>query len=178
MRKHSPTFLMSLLFIALITSAPATAAQTSLKVCGNPATPCKSRHKEFVPYELPMTLPARVKPNTSYKSEAFFAVVLKDKIAVTADEECDGGEFTTKVENERQKVQTLFPNNKAFAGHQCPDMGALGYLVNGEPYNEVFIAVYGGATMDEANTVLQAARIRYPKATIKKMQTVFEHIVQ
>ena len=155
-----------------------TAAQSLLKVCGNPSTPCKSKHKEFAPYEISMTLPVRIKTNQSYKSEVFFAVVLKDRIPVPGDEECDGGEFHTRVESERKRVQSMFPTHKAFASHQCPDMGALGYAVNGQPYNEIFLAVYGGATLEEAKGILESTRSKYPGAVIKKMQAVFEHIVQ
>ena len=159
-------------------SYQSTRAQTLLQVCGNPTAPCKSKHKEFAPYELSLVLPARIKTNSGYKSEVFFAVILKDKIPVTETEECDGGEFHTKIENERKKVQTLFPKHKVFAGYQCPDMAAIGYLINGQPHNENFLAVYGGATIEDANIVLFAAQGRYPKAAIKKMQAVFEHIVQ
>jgi hypothetical protein len=155
-----------------------TEAQTLLKVCGNPSAPCQSKHKEFAPFEISLTLPARVKANQSYKSEAFFAVILQDRIAVPGDEECDGGEFHTRVESERKRVQSMFPNHKAFASHQCPDMGALGYAVDGQPYNEIFLAVYGGTTLEVANGILQSARTKYPAAVIKKMQAVFEHILQ
>ena len=155
-----------------------TEAQSLLKVCGNPSAPCKSKHKEFAPYEISMTLPARVKANQSYKSEGFFAVILKNRIAVPGTEECDGGEYHTRVESERKKVQAMFANHKAFASHQCPDMGALGYVVDGQPYNEIFLAVYGGATMEEAKGILQSVRTKYPGAAIKKLQAVFEHIVQ
>jgi hypothetical protein len=165
--------------IALLASGSLSAyTQALLKVCGNPVSPCKSKHKEFAPYELSMVIPVRIKPNTEYKSEPFFAVMLKEKIAVPANEECDGGEFHTKVEAERKKVQSLFLSAKVFAGYQCPDMGAIGYSIGGQPYNENFMAVYGGTTMEDANQVLLLARTRYPKATIKKMQAVFEHISQ
>lgn len=166
-----------MLFTVAATQAPA-AAQGLLKVCANPATPCKSKLKEFAPYELSMMLPARVKQNTPYKSEVFFAVMVKDAIRVAENEECDGGEFHKRIEAERQQLQKLFPNNKVFAGHQCPDMAAIGYLINNQPHNENFIAVYGGATMEAATMILQAAKLKYPKATIKKMQAVFENIVQ
>lgn len=153
-------------------------AQTPLKVCSNPNSPCKSKHRDFYPYDLSFTLPAKIRNNTPYKSEIFFAVILKNKITLAEKDECDGGEFSTKVENERKQAQKLFPNNKVFASHQCPDMGALSYEVNGQPLNENFIAVYGGANMLEADTILTEAKTKYPKAVVKKMRVVYENIVQ
>jgi hypothetical protein len=153
-------------------------AQTPAKVCPNPATPCKSKHRDFYPYDLSFTLPAKIKNNTPYKSEVFFAIMLKDKIKVTEAEECDGGEFTQRIENERKQAQKLFPNQKVFASYQCPDMGALSYEINGQPYNENFFAVYAGTNMLEADTVLTQAQTKYPKATVKKMRVIFENIVQ
>lgn len=153
-------------------------AQSAAKICPNPAQPCKSKHRTFYPYDLSFVLPARIKDNTPYKSEIFFAVILKNNIKLSEKDECDGGEFSTKVENERKLAQKLFPNNKVFASHQCPDMGALSYEVNGEPLNENFIAVYGGSNMLEADTILADAKTKYPKAVVKKMRVIFENIVQ
>jgi|ERR1044072_3052788 hypothetical protein len=153
-------------------------AQTGLKICPNPNAPCKSKLRDFYPYDLSFTLPAKIKNNTPYKSEIFFAVILKGKITLSEKDECDGGEFSTKVENERKLAQKLFPNNKVFASHQCPDMGALSYEINGQPLNENFIAVYGGANMLEADIILTQAQTKYPKAVVKKMRVIYENMVQ
>jgi hypothetical protein len=153
-------------------------AQTPLKICPNPAAPCKSRHREFYPYDLSFNLPAKIKVNTDYKSAPFFAVLLKENIQVSAKEECDGGEFHKRVESERKTIQTIFPDRKVFASYQCPDMGALSYTVNGKPANDNFIALYAGETQEEANQALFLAQIKYPKATLKKMQVIFNQIEQ
>jgi hypothetical protein len=153
-------------------------AQTPSKVCPNPAAPCKSKHREFYPYDLSFTLPAKIKPNTDYKSAPFFAVMLRENIKVSEAEECDGGEFHIRVENDRKKIQTFFPDKKVFASYQCPDMGALSYTVSGKPRDDNFIALYAGETQEEANQTLALAKIKYPKATLKKMQVSFERIVQ
>jgi len=153
-------------------------AQTPLQICANPAAPCVSKHKEFAAYELSFKLPAKIKANTPYKSAPFFAVMLKDKIKVSEQEECDGGEYHKRLENERKQTQKLYPERKVFASYQCPDMGAIGYEVNGQSYNENFIAIYGGATPEEANQMLDKVKAKYPKATIKKMRAVFEDIQQ
>ena len=172
--------LQTLLFFYLFTTllVCSSFAQTPLKVCPDPAAPCASKHKEFAPYDMPFKLPAKIKPNTPYKSEPFFAVLLKDKIKVSAEEECDGGEFHKRIENERKQTQKFYPERKVFASYQCPDMGAIEYEVNGKGYNENFVAVYGGTTQEEANHVLEKVKAKYPKAVVKKMRAVFENIQQ
>ena len=169
-----------LLLFGILSSLHTTAAfaQTPLKVCPNPAAPCTSKHKDFAAYEMSFKLPAKIKPNTLYKSEAFYAVILKDKIKVSEKEECDGGEYHKRIENERKQTQKLYPDRKVFAAYQCPDMAAIVYEINGQSYNENFLAVYGGTTMEEANQVLEQAKAKYPKASIKKMRAVFENIQQ
>ena len=153
-------------------------AQTPLKVCPNPTAPCASKHKDFAAYEMPFKLPTKIKPNTLYKSEAFYAVIFKDKIKVSEKEECDGGEYHKRIENERKQTQKLYPERKVFAAYQCPDMAAIVYEINGQSYNENFLAVYGGTTLEEANQVLEQAKVKFPKAIIKKMRAVFENIQQ
>jgi hypothetical protein len=44
-------------------------------------------------------------------------------------------------------VQKMFPERKVFADHQCPDMGAVSYVIAGQPADNgpgPFLAVYGG----------------------------------
>jgi hypothetical protein len=166
------------LFLAISAINLPTDAQTVLKVCPNPAAPCKSKHREFYPFDLSFTLPAKIKANVDYKSAPFFAVMLKDKIQVSANEECDGGEFHKRVENERKTMQTIFPDKKVFASYQCPDLGALSYTANGQDLNDNFIALYAGETQEEAKQTLFLAQIKYPKATLKKMQVSFSQIDQ
>lgn len=176
MKKVLQAFTTSLICFSLL-SLPAI-AQTSLKVCPNPAAPCKSKHREFYPYDLSFTLPAAIKANVDYKSATFFAVMVKENIQVSEKEECDGGEFHKRVEAERKKIQVDFPDKKVFASYQCPDMGALSYFVNGQPLNDNFIALYAGATQGEADLTLLFAKSKFPKATLKKMQVIFNRIEQ
>jgi hypothetical protein len=178
MRIRLPFFILASLFLSFSVINITTGAQTPLKVCPNPAAPCKSRHRDFYPYDLSFNLPAKIKVNTDYKSAPFFAVMLKENIQVSPNEECDGGEFHKRVESERKTIQTIFPDKKVFASYQCPDMGALSYTVNGKAANENFIALYAGETQAEANQALFLAQIKYPKATLKKMQVIFNQIEQ
>jgi hypothetical protein len=177
MKGKSLLFILSLLVLSNV-FIPVINGQISSKVCPNPAAPCKSKHRIFYPYDLSFNLPAKIKANVDYKSAPFFAVMLKEKIQVSEKEECDGGEYHKRVENDRKKIQTLFPDKKVFASYQCPDMGALTYTVNGKPLNDNFIALYAGETQEEASQTLGLARIQYPKATLKKMQVIFNRIEQ
>jgi hypothetical protein len=167
---------LSMTLIGLL--GPSVFGQAALKICPSPSSPCKTKHREFYPFDLTFTMPATIKANKDYQSAPFYAVMLKENIKVSEKEECDGGEFHTRVEAERKKIQTGFPNQKVFASYQCPDMGALSYLVNGEPLNDNFIALYAGATQGEADLTLLLVKSKYPKATMKKMVVVFNRIEQ
>jgi hypothetical protein len=152
-------------------------AQTTAKVCGDPAAPCKSAIKAFAPYELSFQLPRRVKPNLDYKSALFFGIVLRTS-PIDPDTECDEGEYSSKLEKERKRVQLMFPERKVFADNQCPDMGAVAYVVNGSPNTSTLLAIYGGESQAEAEQVLAKVKARYPKAAVKRMQVVFQQIEQ
>jgi hypothetical protein len=151
-----------------------TSAQTSLKVCPNPAAPCQSKHKSFEKYELSFTLPKVIKPNVAYSSAPFYAVILKS----FSEPECDQGEYSTDVERVRLDAQKMFPGRKVFADNQCPDMGAVAYTFNGKPNARVFVAVYAGDTQTDASQVLAKAKERYPNARQVRMQASFERIEQ
>jgi hypothetical protein len=176
MKNRFQTLLGFVVLLNLLTFSAS--AQTPAKVCPNPAAPCKSKHREFYPYDLSFTLPTKIKPNIDYKSAPFFAVILKENIKVSETEECDGGEYHKRVEADRKKIQTSFPDKKVFASYQCPDMGALSYTVNGQPLNINFIALYAGETQAEADLTLLLAKSKFPKATLKKMQVIFNRIEQ
>lgn len=157
-----------------LVAAPST---SSLAVCSNPGVSCNRSYKTFAPYELGLILPKSIRPNTTYRSVSFYAVLLK--VAPSgSDPSCDGGEFSSAWENERKRVQKLFPERKVFADHQCPDMSAVSYTMDGKLSTIPFIAVYGGATSQAAKTVLNKVKSKYPSARIKPMQVAFEQIMQ
>lgn len=152
-------------------------AQTPAQVCPDPAAPCTSPEKTFAPYELTFKLPDQLKPNVDYPTVPFHAVILKTFPRFEpGGDECDGGEFSTKVEKQRAEAQALFPDRKVFAAHQCPDMGAVLYQINGRPYNAFFIAVYGGTTFAEARQVLAQARRKFSRSTVKEMQAIYTRL--
>jgi hypothetical protein len=149
-------------------------AQEQVAVCPDPAKPCTSAAKTFAPYELTFQLPDKLEPNKDYKTHPFQAVILKTFPKFEpGGNECDGGEFSTKIEKQRAQLQKLFPDRKVFAAHQCPDMGAVLYEVTGKPYDQFFIAVYGGETKAEAKRVLAQIRGKLSRPSIKQMQAVY-----
>jgi hypothetical protein len=153
--------------------------QTGLAICSNPKTPCQHRDKEFAPYELSFRLPGRLRQNYDYKSVPFYAVVLKTyKDFEAGGDGCDGGEFSTAIEDERKKAQKLFPDQKAFASYQCPDMGAVLYKSGTRDLNDTFMAVYGGTTITEAQGVLAKAKANYPAASLKRMVAIYNWQVE
>ncbi|HJQ69890.1 MAG TPA: hypothetical protein VKA70_13005 [Blastocatellia bacterium] len=164
--------ILTLLFIACL--ALMTAAQTPLKVCPNPAAPCQSKHKTFEKYELSFQLPRSIKPNVAYKTAPFYAVILK----TFSDPECDQGEYSTATERDRQQAQKLFPDQKVFADNQCPDMGAVSYIITGEQEAFTFVAVYAGETKAEGEQTLSKAKQQYKEARVVRMQASFEQIEQ
>ena len=160
--------------VAMTAFAISAVAQTPLKVCPNPAAPCQSKHKTFEKYELSFVLPKRIKPNVDYSSQPFFAVILQ----TLKDADCDQGEYSSEVEKLRLQAQKLFPERKAFAQQQCPDMGAVAYAINGQSDATIFIAVYAGQTRPEALQVLAKAKATYPTAKVVKLQVSFQRIEQ
>lgn len=150
---------------------------TNMAVCTSLSSSCNRSYKSFAPYELGLVLPQRIKPNTTYESVTFYAVVLKMAPA-GSESSCDQGEFSSGWENERKRVQALFSQKKVFADHQCPDMGAVSYIISGKPNTRPFIAIYGGTTSNQASPVLAKMKGRYKTATIKPMRVAFEQIMQ
>ena len=180
--KASPAHILATLCALATTwslsAATTTSTQNSAQsVCPDPSASCRHPLKTFAPYELSFRLPQKIKPNTAYKSEPFYGVVLKT-YKLTQVDECDRGEYSSKLEAERKRIQRMFPKKKAFAAPQCPDMGAVGYIIGGKADTTRFLAIYGGRTAREAEQVLAKVKGKYPGAAVKRMQVVFEQIVQ
>ncbi|HEX8235743.1 MAG TPA: hypothetical protein VF600_07280 [Abditibacteriaceae bacterium] len=159
-------------------AAPVASTRNGVQsVCPDPSASCRHPLKTFAPYELPFRLPQKIKPNTAYQSEPFFGVVLK-VFKLTAVDECDRGEYSSRLEAERRRVQALLPQKKVFAAPQCPNMEAVSYIIGGKANTTRFLAIYGGRTAQEAQQVLARLKKKYPGAVVKRMQVVFEQIVQ
>lgn len=129
------------------------------KVCPDPDRPCegfKSNELSFV-----------ITKNVSFergrdKSLPFYAIILKSTTLCSITEE------------ERLRVQTQFPRQKAFV-HQyfCQDFGdKVTYTNINEKYG--FIAIYAGETEGDARKALSLVKAtkQFPDANIRKMQVV------
>ena len=162
------------------TRRAATPVKTSDEVCPDPKKSCRHREKNFDEWELSFHLPAKIKPNVTYKSAAFYAVIIKKY-----DGGCEEFDFNSTVEPERLRLQKLLPTRKVFADYSCPIMDAVGYDFAGKTdksgelvlYMD-YIAVYAGKSLDEANQLLAGLRGKFSKAEVKKMIASWERLEQ
>lgn len=132
------------------------------RICFNPASACKTV-ATFEPHDLPFELRA---DSVIVETPFFYAVILKSIRA--GDTDCE--RFVPEAE--RLRAQALFPERKVFAS-RCADPGGL-YYTNVSP-TQRFMAVYAGATREEAARVLAAVRAtgQFPGANLRRMRTGF-----
>jgi hypothetical protein len=176
----APILALTSLLVGITGAAPSGSTAASTKgfpVYSRPSASLSLPYKSFAPYELPFRLPKSIKPNVTYSSVPFYAVILKVAPSGT-EQDCDGGEFSSTWESERKRVQKSFPQKKVFAAHQCPDMGAVSYTIDGKPSTRPFIAIYGGATQKEAELIQTKIKKSYRAASIKKMSVSYQQIMQ
>jgi hypothetical protein len=154
---------VALLLAATISLASDTAAQRRLgKICGDPNAPCGGRD-QFQPWELTFGLP---KNAVIYESEYFYSVILKSvKLPQNSYAECEKA-FS---EDERLKIQELFPKNKVFA-FKCSEPGSMYYT---NVANDVsFLGIYAGKTRVQADAFLKTVKAtgRFPGASLRRMK--------
>ena len=137
-------------------------ARSHASVCGNPLVSCKTS-VTFQPYDLPFRVP---KNAVIFDTELFYAIVLQSVGAGETD--CD----VFVPESERLAAQALFTDHKVFTS-RCPDVETLLYT-NVSPRHR-FMAVYAGASLVDANRLLDAAKAtgKFPGAYIRRMRTGF-----
>ena len=131
-------------------------------IWGNPMVVCKTS-ATFQLNDLPFRVPAN---SVIFDTELFYAIILKS--VVTREDDCD----VFISETERLPAQALFPDRKVFSS-RCADPENLFYT-NVNPSVRV-MAVYAGATLPEANKVLQLVRAtgKFPGANVRRMRTGF-----
>lgn len=164
-----------------VTPTPAKVSASNV-VCPDPAEPCHHTDKTFDEWELSFKLPAKLKPNSQYRSGAFYGVILK---TYPMGDDCDGGEFITAAEDDRKREQQQQSGRKVFASYECPNMGAVNYEFDGrwDAKRESvvignFIAVYSGTSKDDAQRLYDSLKTKYPKAMLKEMNATYEVIEQ
>jgi hypothetical protein len=131
---------------------------TQGRVCPDPARPCGG----FKPNELSFSIKDEFKfDRAEDRSQPFYAVIVRSDTLCSIREE------------ERAKVQALFPARKVFV-HQyfCQDFGDKVTYTNVNR-KVGFIAVYAGEDEKEARRFLAEVKAgRYGDATLRRMQAV------
>ena len=168
-----PCFLGALLLSWTLASYAGTGIQTGEKVCPNPAAPCRPHSYTFQAYELSVDLPKELAWMTAHYSQPFYAILLRSVKAIPAEDptdECRG----YIAEQERIKVQSMFPHRKIFASRNgCFGPGMVWYTNISPNYN--FLAIYGGETLEAAQQFLKQVQAKgFHDATIRKMQVVVD----
>jgi hypothetical protein len=154
---------LSLLFLGSTAKA-----QRQMPICSRPNTQCQSSYT-FTAYQLPFTIKEKLVFGKNYKSQPFYAIVLKS-LKAAGDPDC-----SYISEAERLESQETWPDRKVFASHNsCPE--ELVAYENADP-NFNFLAVYAGTTLNEARRVLSQIKAsgRYPQAYIKRMRVILEY---
>lgn len=168
--------LLSTLLMAVgINSSHASESQSQGAICGHPTAPCQPPVQSFMqtiyePYDITFDLPDTLTWQTTYLSEIFYALILKSKKSFPDDGPASNkpcaGFFS---EGERKAVQKLFPGHKVFASRFGCSGHPIFYTNTNADYN--FIAVFGGATLNEAKSLLNTVKERgFSDANIRKMQ--------
>jgi hypothetical protein len=159
-----------LLVASLLLALPSTLiAQTrGGAVCYQPTVQCSASYS-FAPYQLPFTIGEKLEFGKTYRSEEFYAIVLKSVKAVE-DPDCS---FVTEAE--RLEAQKLWPSRKVFASHlNCPEELILYENID---RNFNFLAVYAGKTLKEAQRVLTQIKAHpsYSQVYLKRMRVILEY---
>ncbi len=156
--------LLFLPFVFLVCCVPATFAQKTVppRICGDPEAACKGR-SSFQSYELPVIWP---KKSVIAESRPFYAIILKSaKFDFNSNADCN----KVYTDDEIQRIQTAYPNNKVFA-LKCQEPGMVYY--KGIENNVVFIAIYAGNTLAVANRLLRKVKRsgEFPGIMVRKLR--------
>jgi hypothetical protein len=145
-------------------------------VCPEPEAPCFHAQKEFADGELSFRLPERIALYKTYKSEPFYAVILK-----TFSRSCSEFGANPAVEKERREIQRKIPARKVFAENGCAEFSAVEYdfagksALRGDAASDLsFIAVYAGADEAQALETLKLIRAAEMDGELKLMTARFK----
>jgi hypothetical protein len=131
---------------------------TQGKVCPDPARPCP----QFKAHELSFSIKQKFKFDRGEdRSQPFYAVILRSAMLCSIPEE------------EREKVQALFPARKVFVHrHFCEGFSdKVSYTNINRKVG--FIAVYAGETEEEARRFLAEVKAgQFADANLRRMQAV------
>ncbi len=161
--KLSSILLIFIVFAAFAGTAAAQKKAKLGKVCGDPTVTCKNADN-FQPYDLPFNM--GTENSAIYESEKFYAIVLRSVKLKNSWGDCEKPQFP---ESERLPIQELFPNNKVFT-QNCVEPGTNYYT--GVANQTVFIGVYAGRTLAEANKFLKKVKAagKFAGVRVRQMQ--------
>ena len=133
------------------------------KICGNPQLKCRTGGVTFEAHEIPFELSSGGNA-VLVDSEPFYAIILKT-VKLNSKVNCENA----ISEDERLKIQKLFPDHKVFA-LKCSEPGDLYYTNMADNVN--FIAVYAGKTLTEAKKFLKTVQAtgKFKGANLRKTQ--------
>jgi hypothetical protein len=142
--------------MAPLAVASGSRAQRVGSVCPDPAHPCAGG---FRPHELSFVLPRDSVARAEFRSEPFYAVILRSAPRCSIRE------------RERVAAQALFPGRKVFSQRfECEAESGITYSNVAE--RTAFLGVYAGATREQALRVLASARGRFPGANLRRMRVI------
>jgi hypothetical protein len=176
----APFIVSTLLLTTVVNIAFGNEIQTKSEVCGNPAVLCRLPAQSFMqtlfePYDLAFQLPKILNWQSTYYSENFYAIILKSNKSLPdqgpiTDKPC-AGYFT---EDERLKVQKVFPEHKVFASRFGCSGHPVFYTNTNRDYN--FLAIFAGLTMSEAKILINSIKTHgFYDANIRKMQVSLDY---
>jgi hypothetical protein len=168
---HRTAFNILLLCPPLLVCAARIASAQGGLVCGDPTDQgCRPQYEAFAPHDLPfLTGRAVLGTGTRHESFEFYALML-ESVKAEATTARGGCEFVS--ERKRRAAQKLFPHNKVFASRNLCRGHVVSYEGVVNDFN--FMAVYGGATEEEAGRLLAQAKRRYPGVNLRKLKVILD----
>jgi hypothetical protein len=154
-------------FPLLLFMAVAAQAQVAGSVCYQPSARCSTSHS-FATNQLPFVIKEKLVFGKSYRSQQFYAVILKS-VKIGPNANC-----SEVSEAERLQAQSIWPTRKVFTSRlSCPEELVF-YEKTEQTVN--FLAVYAGNSLSEARRVLNEAKAKgHPQAYIKRMRVVLDY---
>jgi hypothetical protein len=155
---------MRLARLAVIALSPLllAASQRPGRVCPDPAHPCRG----FRAHDLSFVLPGDGVASAEALSDSFYAVILRSAPPCSIRE------------RDRVAAQRLFPGRKVFSQRfECDDDVENNVSYRGVNPSRAFLAVYAGATRQQAAATLSAVTRthRFPSANLRRMQAVYNY---
>lgn len=164
MQKQTSTGFRSAFGVAIVSLSFAFGAISGEKLPGQIHDyPSKDAAAATKPHQLRFEFPNDQVARDEFRSEEFYAIILK-----SADK-------CTLTEEEREQIQEQFPQNKVFMDlFGCDEYIEESITYTNTNADYAFIAVFGGLSFDQARQLFEQYDLasKFPGANIRKMQAV------